>query len=392
MPEAYTFSLEQLDLYSDAVLENPYPAFKILREQGPAVWLPKHHAYAVPRYSALRKVLADYETFSSARGAGLNDTANSMMAGAVLATDPPEHDKLRSVLAEELGPHSMRNITQQIQTQADALVEKLWAQKTFDAVADFARVFPLEVVADLIGLPEEGRDQLLDWADATFNTFGPENPRFFNSLGRVNEMMKYAFQTAVPGKLRPGSMGAAIYSAAERGIIRRDQCGTLMTGYLTGGLDTTIHSLGHAILLFGMHPEQWDALKSNPSVVPSAYAEILRFESPVYAFTRYVTKDSELMGVPIPQGSRVILLYGAANRDERKYPDPERFDVRRNPVDHLAFGYGVHACAGQGLARLEAHCLLNSLLRRVERFEIGKPVRHLNNAVRGLEELPVTIS
>ncbi|HTR27053.1 MAG TPA: cytochrome P450 [Terriglobales bacterium] len=112
----------------------------------------------------------------------------------------------------------------------------------------------------------------------------------------------------------------------------------------------------------------------------------------MYGFTRYVTKGTELEGVPLSQGSRTILLYGSANRDERKYSNAETFDVRRNPVDHLAFGYGVHACAGGGLVRLEGQCLLNSLARRVKRFEIGQPVRHLNNAVRSLESLPVSVS
>lgn len=389
---AEAMSIEQLDLYCDEVLDDPYPAFRLLRAEGPAVWLPKHGAYAIPRYKALRKVLADYETYSSAHGVSLNALANSQMAGTVLATDPPEHERLRGVLAEELGPHAMKKIAADMQAQADALLEKLWERKSFDAVHDFARVFPLSVVVDLIGLPEEGRDQLLDWADGTFNTFGPENQRFFDSLAKLNAMMEYAFQTAVPGKLRPGSMGAAIYTAAERGIIRPEQCGTLMTGYLTGGLDTTIHSLGYTVLLFGRHPEQWEVLRSDPSLIPSAYSEILRMESPVYAFTRYVTKDTELDGVALKEGARTILLYGAANRDESKYADPDKFDVKRNPVDHLAFGYGVHACAGQGLARLEAHCVLTALAKRVKRFEIGKPVQHLNNAVRGLESLPVMLT
>ncbi|HTR27054.1 MAG TPA: hypothetical protein VMI10_23985 [Terriglobales bacterium] len=202
--------------------------------------MPKHQAYAIPRYRPLRRVLADYETFSSAQGVSLSESANRMMAGTVLATDPPGHDCLRRVLAEELGPHALRRISNDMQKQADVLVDKLCERKTFDAVHDFARVFPLSVVVDLIGLPEEGRDQLLDWADATFNTFGPENQRAVNAGEKVAAMMAYAFQTAVPGNLRPGSMGAAIYAAAERGILREEQCGTLMTAYLTGGLDTTI--------------------------------------------------------------------------------------------------------------------------------------------------------
>jgi len=205
---SYTLtSIEHLDLYSNEVLEDPYPAFRRLRELGPAVWMPKHQAYAIPRYRPLRRVLADYETFSSAQGVSLSESANRMMAGTVLATDPPGHDCLRSVLAEELGPHALRRISNDMQKQADVLVDKLCERKTFDAVHDFARVFPLSVVVDLIGLPEEGRDQLLDWADATFNTFGPENQRAVNAGEKVAAMMAYAFQTAVPGNLPPRQHG-----------------------------------------------------------------------------------------------------------------------------------------------------------------------------------------
>jgi cytochrome P450 len=166
----------------------------------------------------------------------------------------------------------------------------------------------------------------------------------------------------------------------------------MMTDYLGPSLDTTINATSSAILLFGRHPEQWDAVREDRSLIPNAINEVLRLESPIPWFARAVTEDHELDGVPVPAGSRVVLLYASANRDERKFEDPERFDVRRsNARDQLAFGHGEHNCVGQGLARLELRSLLEALAEAVQRFELGTAVRAHNQNLRGLERLEVSV-
>jgi cytochrome P450 len=204
-------------------------------------------------------------------------------------------------------------------------------------------------------------------------------------------MMPYIQSLDAPGRLKPGSMGAAIYEAAERGDIRREQCAHLMISYLVAAMDTTINAISNSVMLFATYPEQWQIVRDQPKIIPLAFEEIVRFESPVYTFKRVTSREVDVEGITIPENADVVMLYGSANRDERKWQDPDRFDVRRGPVDHVGFGYGIHGCAGQGLARMEGQAVLNALVRRVARFEIGEPKRRLNNVIRGLGSLPTTI-
>lgn len=175
------------------------------------------------------------------------------------------------------------------------------------------------------------------------------------------------------------------------GRITEAQCPQLFTAYLVPSLDTTISAIGNAIWLFGRYPEQWDKVRENPSLIPNAFKEVLRLESPIQGFSRKATSDYEVEGISIPAGSRVVVLFASANRDERKWRHPDIFDVTRNTSGHLGFGYGIHLCAGASLARLEGQAILSALAQRVERFELGKSTRKLNNVIRGLSSLAVTV-
>jgi cytochrome P450 len=171
----------------------------------------------------------------------------------------------------------------------------------------------------------------------------------------------------------------------------REKCPVMMLDYVTPSLDTTILGITATIALFARHPDQWTMLREDRSLIPHAINEALRVETSVPQFTRVLTDDHEIDGVELPAGSRVALLYGSANRDERKYPDPDRFDITRKPSDHLAFGRGEHVCVGMHLARLEMSTLLDRLADRVERFEIVDSAPLLNNGLRGLARLEVTV-
>ncbi|HEX4223184.1 MAG TPA: cytochrome P450 [Pseudonocardiaceae bacterium] len=377
-----------LDLFDNDVLADPYPVYAELRARAGAVFLHRHGAWAITRYAGVRDALSDWRTFSSAKGTALNDVMNAALRGTVLAADPPEHRVLRSVLAEPLAPRDLRQRFDRLERYATELVDTLVKRCPFDAVTELAQVFQLAVVAELMGLPDSVRDHLLPWSDASFTAFGPPNERTFRSGEAVREMVLWC--RSVPAEdLAPGSMGRAIFEAADAGIIEPASCGPLLSAYTTAGVDTTIHALSNAILLFAGNPTQWDAVRAGDVTVLDAFDEVLRYDSPVQAFTRVTTTDATIDDVPIPAGDRVVLLYGSANRDERHYPDPDRFDVTRKPGDQLAFGWGNHACSGQGLAGLEASAVLSALARRVRRWHVGVPRRHLNNILRGLSRLPV---
>lgn len=377
-----------VDLFADEVLLDPYPIYRDLRELGGVVHLSALDAWALPRYDTVRAALLDWQTYSSA-GIALNDPVNEMVVGTVLASDPPEHTRLRAVLSDRLGPRAIRHLQADIAVRADALVEELTGRGSFDAVSDLATAFPFSVVFDMIGLPEDARPNMLRWADATFTVLGPLNARGQAGLGAITEMFQWlAGLTAAD--LKPDSMGRALFEAADAGRVGRESVGPLLAAYAGAGLDTTISAIANAVHLFADHPDQWDLVRDAPSLVPGAVNEVLRYDAPVQVFGRRLTKDCSVDNVHLAAGSQVCVLYGSGNRDDRHYAEPDRFDVTRDASDHLSFGYGTHSCAGQALARMEAQSVVTALAKRVRRFHIGEPTRHLNNVVRSLEALPVT--
>lgn len=382
-----------LDLFTDEALTDPYPLYDELRASGAAVWLNRVGVYALTRYAETRQALRDWEVFSSNRGVMLNDVMNNAAGGvAVICTDPPRHDEMRRVLRRPLMMDALRNLAPQLRREAAALVDRLVAQGTFDAVSDLAQHLPVSIISNLVGIPEAGRERMLAWATASFDAMGPMNARTEAAMPLTLEMLTYARTEAVPPHLKPGGWAQMVYDAGDRGEIAKDLCPGLMSGYLGPALDTTINGISNLMMLFGGHPEQWDLVRDDPSLIPNAVNEVLRLESPIQRFSRYVAENTVVGDTPIPAGSRVMILYGAANRDERRWAVPTTFDVRRERVaGHLAFGNGPHACVGSGLARLEMCVILDALVARVARFETAHLQRAVSQALRGAASLQVTV-
>lgn len=391
MTNTETMPRSDVDLFAEDFMADPYPAFRALRDAGPVVYLDRLDAWAVARYAEARFVLGDWAAFSS-DDVALNPQYNQYVGDGILRANPPLHDQLRNVLAARLAPRALRKLEADIADRATRIVDALVDQGSFDAVVDLARKFPVDVVADLIGLPQEGRERLLELIDANFNCFGPDNERTRQAGPKVAELGAYVMANATPDALAEGSMGRAVFDAVEAGEVDAAAAPWLVMTYVTAGMDTTVHAIAHAIWLLGRHPDQWDALRADTSMIPRAFREVLRYETPVQAFGRTVVNDWDVDGLTVPAGSRLVVLFGSANRDERKWPDADRFDITRDNLDHLAFGYGLHGCAGQALARLEGETLLRVFAQRVSRIELGEPVRHYNNILRGLESLPVTVT
>lgn len=382
-----------LDLFAAEVVADPFPTLAALREQSPAVYSTKWDFYALTRYDDVRAAAADWESFTSAEGVALTDQFNQQIADSVLATDPPEHDALRAVLSDKLAPRGLAKVREQIAAYADSLVAAQVAKGTFDGVTDIARVFPINVVGDLVGLPMEGREKMHPGADATFAGFGPFNDYVLAHLPQMQAYHEWMVTMADRSKLSSGGWGQTIMDAVDDG--RLTQMGGIRTvsAYLTAGMDTTVNALGALMALFAQRPDVWESLKADPALAAPIFEEILRLESPVIGFWRVATKEVTFGDVTVPQGAKVLLHFAAANRDPAKYPDPDQFKIDRNPLDHMAFGYGVHACAGQGLARMEAVTLLEALARQIDGFELaGQPVRGKNPIVRGYDSVPLNVT
>jgi len=316
------------------------------------------------------------------------------MAGTIINSDPPHHTSLRSVLSSRLAPRALAELRPAIAEKADRFVGELVARGRFDAVTDLARTFPVSIVLDLLGFPEEGREQLLRWGSSTFDAMGPDNARSARALPVAGEMFAWLAESCTPDRMRAGGFATAIHDAAARGDIPREAVTPLMAGYSIPAFDTTISTLASAVWLFARFPDQWEAVRRDRSLIQSAINEVLRVEAPIPLFARVLTRPYVRDGYRLEEGERVLLLFGSANHDERQYPDPDRFDVRRYAADHLSFGYGIHACAGQGLAKLEIHAVLDALARRVKHIELQGPPRRdeLNNMTRSLSSLPVAVS
>jgi cytochrome P450 len=192
--------------------------------------------------------------------------------------------------------------------------------------------------------------------------------------------------------LAPDGLGAQIYAAADAGQLTEEEAGLLVRSFLTAGLDTTVVGLGNALFCFAQHPAEWRRLRQDPSQARAAFEEVLRYEAPVQTFFRTTTRPVEVAGVPLGEGEKVLLFLAAANRDPRRWEEPDRFDITRRATGHMAFGVGIHGCVGMAVARLEAELVLSILARKVETIELaGEPERRLNNTLRGLARLPIRV-
>jgi cytochrome P450 len=377
-----------IDLFADDVLTDPFPTYTALRDLGAVVYLPANDVYALTRYDAIRDALGDPETFSSVKAIGFNPGVNDALQGTSLASDPPVHTQLRATLSANLTPRALRGLGEQINEKADALVATLAAGGGFEAIDAIARVFPIEIVADLIGFTGQVKDNMLRWGESAMQVMGPMNQRTMENFPIAGEL--YGWCSSVTAQdLAEGSIGRGIFDAQDRGEIPEGTAGHIIHQYLGAGVDTTVAVIGNIIALFGRHPEQFELVQKDPSLVPAAFAEVLRYWPPIHAWGRKTTCEVEIDGALVPAGAQMAVLFGAGNHDERHYDDPDTFDVRRNPVDHLTFGYGPHGCAGQGLAKMEGHAVISALAKHVGSFRLGDEVRLPNNTTRSIHKLDV---
>lgn len=392
MTEQTIFPSYDVDFYSDDVIKDPYPHYARMRALGSVVWLPKNGVFAVTHYEEVTQALRSPKRFISSKGLSLNPKVNQMLVGSTLNSDPPEHDRTRAVTSAPLLPGALKEVESKIHNAAETLINGLVERGEFDAVSDFSQYLPLTIVAELVGLPDAGRANMLKWASATFNLFGSDNERSKASMEDLKDLRRFLDEYGHPDKLKQGGWAKRIFEVGPQHGISLERCAQLMRDYINPSLDTTISSTAHAIKLFAENPDQWQLVRENPDLIANAVEEVVRLEPPIRAFSRYVAEDTKLGGVHLKSGDRILVLYASANRDESKYSHADRFDVTRDNHNHVGFGHGVHMCMGMHLARLEITTLLKLLAERVERIElVGEPVVAMNNTIRAYASLPVRI-
>jgi len=383
-----------VNLYDAETNANPYDAYRAIRDAGPVVWLPATGVWAMGRYSDVRAALRDHDLFSSASGPAVNETANQAagLLASCLISDPPQHDTFRKVIAPPLRPGAMRALESLMTDQAVALVEGVLGRRSFDGVAEFAHVLPLAVVRSLVGLPTVGQENMLRWGTASFESFGPDSPRTRGAIEDMGQALEFVFAPDLAERCDPHGWAAGVFAAAARGDITEMQGPSLLLDYMNPSLDTTIGAISHLLRLLADNPDQWDLLRADATLIPHAINEALRVESPVRGFSRVATADHRIDDVTLPQGARVLMLFGAANRDERKWTDPERFDIARKPSDQLGFGFGIHSCVGMNLARLEMRCILEAMIPRVASIDIDTVTMSGNQVLHVIESMSATFT
>lgn len=387
-----------IDPYADAFLAEPWSDVATLRDAAPAVWLDRYDVFAIARHDDVLAVLRDHETFSSSHGVGLADLTIGepwRRPSILVEADPPEHTTNRRVVARTMTPKALRSIGGAFDDAAARIVDDLLDQRTFDGVADLAEPFPTEVFPRAFGLEvtEETRRRLLDYGSLVFNGNGVENERFAAAMGNAAETLAWITAACARDALEPGGIGAAIHAAAEDAGLSHDDGAMLVRSFLSAGVDTTVSGIAFALRNLASNPDQWDRLRGDPKLARSAFEETIRRESPVIGFYRTTTRQTSVDGVEIPSGQKVLVLYAGANRDPRKWDDPDRFDIGRKATGHLGWGIGVHVCVGMVIARMEGESVLNALSRRTRTLEMTGPARpRLNNTLRGLDSLPLQIS
>ena len=393
-----TIAIPELDFdpYAPENLSDPYPMHHAVREAGPVVKLkPYPTLVACSRHEQVHVVLNDHVNFISSAGVGLtnfNLEPPFRPKSLILEADPPQHTQMRAILSRILSPKTVMQIRETFAVEADALVDRCVQKGTIDGIHDLAQLYPLKVFPDAVGVEPDGRENLLVYGDMVFNSMGPRNELLAKSAARVGPVTAWIMAHCARDHLRPGGFGDQIYQAADNGEISHEQAPMLVRSFLSAGVDTTINGIGNTLFALANHPAEYAKLHADPTLARPAFEEALRWESTAQTFYRTAGRDTEIAGVPVPLNTKVLCFLGGANRDPRKWPDPDRYDINRRPTGHVALGSGIHGCVGQTIARLEGEVIFTALAKRVKAIEVAGPhTRRLNNTLRALDTLPLRL-
>jgi cytochrome P450 len=387
------------DPYDVEITANPYPVFRRLCEEAPLYYNDKYDFYALSRFGDIERCLVDRETYISGRGGILEliKSGMEMPQGVLIFEDPPFHTVHRGLLSRVFTPRKMNALEPKVREFCGRCLDPLVGAKRFDFVRDLGAQMPMRVIGMLLGIPEHDQEAIRDQSIANIHPEAGQPMKY--SEGKFATGESFAEYIEWRADHPSDDLMTELLHAEfvdETGATRRLTRNEVLTyvNVLAGaGSDTTLRLIGWAGKVLAEFPEQRRELVNAPSLIPNAIEEILRFESPTPHLARYVAQDVKHYGQRVPEGSVMMLLTGAANRDPRRYPDPDRFDIYRDVGQHLTFGHGIHYCLGAALARLEGRVALEEVLKRFPDWEVDLENARLapTSTVRGYEALPVFI-
>lgn len=380
--------------FADAVIANPYPEYEELLAGPPVRYNPRLGIWIVPRFADVRAGLRDHEHLSSAQSQSRFRVELPMM----ITKDPPDHTRLRGLVSRAFTPRALAMWESVIEFHAERLVTRMLAMPDPDGVRDLAKLLPTRLIASMFDIPEADHARFREWSEALIDgSFVEVGRRTFGVVQRMVfatfAMRRYLQPLFEQRRRHPGSDLISLMMTAEDGDKLTDDemfWGVVML--VVAGNETTTNLLGWLMHTFAQRPDVYGAVRDEPALIPALIEEQLRFESPVQGFYRTAMVDYAVDDYVIPRLSRVLLLFGAANRDPRHFNQPNTFRLDRGSIDHLAFGGGVHFCLGAGLSRLEARQFVLHLTRRVAAVEpAGTPTRLHNATMHGWSALPLRL-
>ena len=398
MPEIY------YDPYDFGIDADPHPIWRRMRDEAPLYRNDRYDFWALSRFEDVAAGLADWRTYSSARGTVLEFLRNKVKIppGTILFEDPPLHDAHRALLARLFTPRRIAEIEPQVRAYCARSLDPLVGSGSLDFIADLGSQMPMRVIGMLLGIPEQDQEELRDHIDAGMSLEEGE-PRRRNAsseaeghlfpTARISEYIEWRRKHPSDDLMTELLNARFVDDEGVERTLRDDE----LLGYIGllagAGNETTTRLIGWTGYLLDRFPDQRRLVARDRSLVPNAIEEILRYEAPSPVQARYVTRDVELHGTRVREGSALLLLNGSANRDEREFEDPDRLDVQRKNVRHLSFGYGIHFCLGASLARLEGCVALDEVLSRWPDWEVDHPraVMARTSTVRGWKSLPARI-
>jgi cytochrome P450 len=400
MIDATSSSDVYYDPYDFEIDVDPYPVWKRMRDEAPLYYNERHDFYALSRFDDVKSCEGDWSTYISGKGSVLEAIKSGMAIppGIILFEDPPAHDLHRGLLSRVFTPKRMLAIEPKVRGFCARTLDPLVKLGRFDFIHDLAAEMPMRTIGMLLGIPESDQVAIRDQIDAGMRLEEEGAPPSQGEGLGVLDGSGYAEYIDWRAEHPSEDLMTDLLNAEFE-----DETGTVRTltrqeilnyvGLLgAAGNETTTRLIGWAGKVLAEHPDQRQELVDDPSLVPGAIEELLRYESPSPVQARYVTKDVEHHGGTVPAGSALLLITSAANRDDRKFTDPNRFDIHRKIDQHLAFGYGIHFCLGSHLARLEGRIALEEVFKRFPTWEVDwdNAVQAHTSTVRGWESLPVT--
>lgn len=384
------------DPYDPTLQLDPYPTYRWLRDESPVHWDPDRGFWTLSRFDDVWSAVHDPLRLSSAQGIviGQSDIGASDLMEAMpmmIMMDPPRHDELRRLVSRAFTPRAIAQMEEAVRTTTRQLLDE-FPEGGADLLPSFAGPLPVTVIAEMLGVPVDDRESFREWSDMLVRINPDEPEAVERAMHGSAELFAYLPPLIEARRRKPEDDLLSAMVAAEhegRQMTDAEIAGTAFL-LLTAGNETTTNLIANMTMVIGTDPDLRRTLVDDPSLIPAAAEEVLRLESPVQGLARTASEDVTIGDATIEAGQQVLLLFAAANRDEREFPDADTMLLERRSDRALAFGHGIHYCLGATLARLEVRVAFEEFLRRVPDFEVGEGARRVPSAlVRGFEHLPI---